>query len=105
MRNLGVYVDNADNAQHCLIISHFPGLATQAITAHILLIYSVPEARGNTQAVDVMVATAENYARLHGAETLSGASWVYRGAKDIDALWQHYGFEPQERIFIKHLNE
>ena len=100
---LGAYVDNVEKPQHVLVMGHFPGFLTQGSFASIILVYSIPEARGDTSAVDVMIATAENYARLNGAEYLLGTSWVYRGSADIDALWKFYDFEPRERVFIKNL--
>jgi hypothetical protein len=102
-RCMGVYVDDLEKPQHLLILAHMPGLATKALAAFILRIYTLPEARGDTAAFDVMLATAENYARLHGAESLMGSSWIFRGARDISALWKHYGFEPQENTFVKYL--
>ena len=102
-RCMGAYVDNPDNPQHVLVMGHYPGLLTQGTVASVFLIYSMPEARGDTGAVDVMATTAENYARLNGCETLMGSSWVLGGARPTDALWKHYGFEEQERIFIKRL--
>lgn len=100
---MGVYVDDFDKPQHLLIMAHMPGLATEALCAFVIRIYSAPEARGDTKAVDVMVATAENYARLHQAECLIGGSWIFRGARDIEALWKYYGFEPQEKSYVKFL--
>ena len=102
-RCMGAYVDNKESPKHVLIMCHHPGLAMQGTVATILRIFTMPEARGETEAVDVMVKTAENYARLHGASVLLGSSWIFRGARSIDALWTHYGFEPQERIFSKTL--
>ena len=102
-RCMGAYVDNTENPQHVLVMGHFPGFLTQGTFASVILIYSLPEARGDTGAVDVMATTAENYARLNGCATLIGSSWVLDGARPIDALWKHYGFREQERIYIKNL--
>ena len=102
-RCMGIYVDDLDAPKHLLIMSHMPGLALKATVAFVLRIYSLPEARGDTSAVDVMMATAENYARLNGAEAIMGSAWIYRGALDISPLWKFYGFEPMENTFLKQL--
>jgi hypothetical protein len=100
---MGAYVDKVEDPEVVLIISHFPGMATFNIVAHINLIYVAPTKRGDASVVGVLLKTAENYAKFHGADSLIGTSWIYKGAEDTSKMWLASGFEPQEKIFIKHL--
>jgi hypothetical protein len=102
---LGAYADSVEDPKVVLIMTHFPGMATFNMMAFINLIYIVPEKRGDADVVEVLLRTAENYARLNGADSVIGTSWIYRGAKDTSKMWIDAGFEPQEKIFIKHLEE
>lgn len=103
MRSAGVYVDNDEAPKHCLIMTHFPGGLIDGIVAFVNLIYTIPEARGDAEAMEVMLRTAENYARLNGATTISGSSWILGGSKGTDAMWTKDGYVPQETVFIKRL--
>ena len=101
----GAYVDDAENPEVVLIMTHFPGTATFNMMAFINLIYVNPEKRGDPETLKVLLRTAENYAKMNGADCLVGTSWIYRGAEDTSKMWTTAGFEPQEKIFIKHLEE
>jgi hypothetical protein len=102
---MGAYVDKVEDPEVVLIMSHFPGVATLNLVACINLIYVVPSKRGDTSTLAVLLRTAENYARMNGADSVLGTSWVYRGAEDTSKVWLGNGYEPQEKIFIKHLEE
>lgn len=102
-RYMAAYVDNVQDPKCCLIMSHFPGMATSGVLAHITLVYVAPEKRGDIETINVILATAENYAKFHKADTLVGTSWLYRGSKGTDDMWKRKGFEPQETIYVKHL--
>lgn len=100
-RYMGAYVDDVENPKYCLIMATFPGMATSDLMAQIVLIYVSPEVRGDVEALNIMVNTAENYARLNGASSLTGSSWLFRGSEDIGSIWKHYGFEIQETTYVK----
>jgi hypothetical protein len=102
-RVMAAYVDDVQNPKCCLVMSHFPSIATSGTLAHISLVYVAPEKRGDLEVVKVILTTAENYAKFHQADTLAGTSWLYRGSKSTDALWKRNGFEIQETIYVKHL--
>ena len=102
-RYMGAYVDDFEKPTCCLIISHFPGMATSGIVAYINLIYISPELRGRSEIAKVLMQTAENYANLNSASVLIGTSWLYRGSKGSDAFWKDRGFEVQETQYVKHL--
>jgi hypothetical protein len=102
---MGAYVDRIENPEVVLIISHFPGMTTFNIVAYINLIYVAPSKRGDVSVVGVLLKTSENYAKLNGADSLVGTSWIYRGSEDTSKMWIANGFEVQEKIFIKHLEE
>lgn len=102
---LGAYADNIEEPKVVLIMTHFPGMATFNLMAYVNLIYVAPDKRGDTSVVEVLIRTAENYAKLNGADSVVGTSWIYRGCKDTSRMWTEAGFEPQEKIFIKHLEE
>lgn len=103
MHRAGAYVDDFDAPKHCLIMSHFPSGFLLGTVAYVNLMYSVPEARGDTEAANVLFTTAENYGRLNGADAVSGSSWVFRGAKGTDALWKLHKYEAQETVYLKYL--
>lgn len=99
------YVDDVQSPKCCLIMTHFPGVVTTEILAHISLVYVAPEQRGNLRVVNTILTTAENYAKFHQADTLIGSSWLYRDSKSTDELWKRHGFEIQETIYVKHLTK
>lgn len=102
-RFMSAYADNFENPQFCLIMAHFPGMATAGTIAHISLMWVDPAHRGDAEALEVLFQTAENYARLNGADVLVGTSWLYRGSKGTDSLWLKKGYEVQETQYVKHL--
>jgi hypothetical protein len=103
IRSAGVYVDDVTDPRHCLIMTHFPGMTLDRVVATINLIYTRPAFRGDTQAVDALYKTAENYARLNGADVLQGSSWLFDGSKRTDALWTKLGFSLQSVSYVKML--
>lgn len=100
-RCAGAYVDNTEDPKHVLIMMHFPGVDTFGLQAMISVLYIAPEERGNAANLATMLSAAENYAKINGAEYITGSSWTYRGAKASDSLWRANGFEPQETVYIK----
>jgi hypothetical protein len=100
-RTVGVYVDDVDNPLHCLVLALVPGFYVEGLMVVVLLIYSMPEERGNKEALDALHLTIENYAKIHGAETILGSSWIYRGSRGIDAMWKARGYEAQEIAYVK----
>jgi hypothetical protein len=70
-----------------------------------MLIYSVPEERGNQEALDAMHLTIDTYAAIHGAEAIMGSSWKFRGSRSIDNMWLGRGYEVQEATYVKLLKD
>ena len=100
-RTLGVYVDSVTNPKHCLVLAHVPGVLIEGVMVVVMLIYSTPEERGRKDILDAMHLTIDSYARLHGAETIIGSSWKFRGSRGIDAMWKSRGYEEQEVTYVK----
>lgn len=100
-RTMAAFVDDVDNPKACLIMSVFLGLVSDDCYANIILLYLVPELRGKKEYGDVLIKTAEGYAKMHSATRLMGTSWVYKQSKGIDWFWKNHGFEPQETIYVK----
>lgn len=103
IRSAGAYVDDFRNPKHCLIMTHFPSMLIDDITASISLIYTRPEFRGNPEDVEVLYSTAENYARLNGAKTITGSSWLLGGGKRDDKPWNEREYALQSVSYIKML--
>jgi len=103
IRSAGVYVDDVKDPKHVLGMTHFPSLWGKGVDATISLIYTRPAFRGNQEHVDTLYRTAENYARLNGASTLTGSSWLLDGSKRTDALWEKHGFSLQSITYTKSL--
>lgn len=103
IRSAGVYVDDVKDPKHCLIMTHFSGVAVDRLLATISLIYTRIGHRGNQANVDTLYATAENYARLNGADILTGSSWLFDGSKRTDALWEKHGFAVESINYVKTL--
>lgn len=101
---MGVYVDNIENPKHCTVIANWPGIVTRDSIAAVILIYSVPEERGNKEALAALLTTVENFARYHGAGCILGSSWQFRGARPIDVMWLANGYELQETTYVKILS-
>lgn len=102
-RSLAAYVDSLESPSHCLILSNYQGQVLKGTIAFVRLIYSLPEKRGDRGIIKTMMATIENYARLHGAISVSGSSWKLSGGLHIDALWKSFGYTEQEVIYTKQL--
>lgn len=100
-RTVAVYVDDIEKPKHCLALALVPGFLVEGLMVVVLLIYSTPEERGNKEALDALHFTLENYARIHGAETIIGSSWKYKGSRGIDAMWKSRGYEEQEVTYVK----
>ena len=103
LRYMAAYVDDVEDPQCCLIMAHFPGMATLGLMAHIALIYVCPKQRGKLEILNTLLSTAENYAKLNGAVYVAGTSWIYRGCKGTDEMWKSHGYEAQETIYVKPL--
>jgi hypothetical protein len=103
IRSAGAYVDDTNDPKHCLIMLHFPGVAVDRMLATISLIYTRIGHRGDPANVDVLFTTAENYARLNGADLLNGSSWLFDGSKRTDALWEKRGFTVESINYVKKL--
>lgn len=101
IRSAGAYADSVESPKHCLIMTHFPSLLTDEVVATIHRIYTRKAFRGNPEDVDVLYSTAENYARLNGATTLVGSSWLFNGSKRTDALWTSKGYKLQSVNYVK----
>lgn len=100
-RSMAVYVDDVEKPSHCIVLATWPGIVTKGLLVAVILIYSLPEARGNTEAINVMMSTIENFAKLNGAECILGSSWKYLGARPIDSLWTSHGYVEQETTYVK----
>lgn len=98
-----VYVDSLSDPQHCLVLSRMLGGVDRGVIAVVRLIYSKPDARGDTEAVQVMMSTIENYAKIHACDIILASSWKFRGVRPIDTLWKNHGFEVQETTYVKQL--
>jgi len=104
-RSMGAYVDSLESPSCCLIMAHFPGVVMMGTSAFILFAYASPEKRGTPGLFESIVSTAENYAKLNGASSVFGSSWLYKGCRGIDSLWKASGYEIQESVYVKHLDD
>jgi hypothetical protein len=102
-RSIDVYVDDVENPNHLLILAKVPSLWYNDMGVTVLLIFTVPEKRGDINILQTMLRTAESYAVIHGADYISGSSWVYRGHKGTDVIWKANDYTLAETVFTKHL--
>lgn len=100
-RSMAVYVDNVEDPKHCLILATWPGIVTKGLLVAVILIYSMPNFRGDQEIVSTMMRTIENFAQIHGADSILGSSWKYLGARPIDSLWTSHGYVEQETTYVK----
>jgi len=100
-RNTSIYMDDFDSPKHCLVLCHVPGVLVEGLMVIVMLIYTVPEERGNKESLNLLHQTIENYARIHGAETIIGSSWEYKGSRGIGPMWEAQGYEKQEITYVK----
>lgn len=102
-RSGGVYVDDLENPKHLLGMVAYKPLISNQILAEIVTVYSPPEQRGDSNIMKVMIQTAENFAKMHGAVAVLGASWKYEGSRGIDAIWKRLGYTETQTTYIKEL--
>jgi hypothetical protein len=100
-RSMAAYVDSLESPSHCLILATWPGIITKGVIATVVLIYSLPEVRGNKEVLKTLMSTIENYARLSGADTILGSAWKYGCESPIDSLWKKYKYVEQETTYVK----
>jgi len=100
-RYLDVYVDDFKNPDHCLVLARLPGGVDRGTVTVVRLIYSKPDARGDTDAVKLMLETIDNYHKIHGTTAILASSWKFRGSRPIDSLWLDNGYEVQETTYVK----
>jgi hypothetical protein len=100
-RTVAVYVDNLDSPKHCVALALVPGFMVEGLMVVVLLIYSIPEERGLKEVLDSQHMTIDNYAKIHGASTIIGSSWEYKGSRGIAAMWKSRGYEKQEVTYVK----
>lgn len=104
--SISAFVDDLENPKSCLIVGLATSYALLGPMAVVHLLWVAPEHRGDAAAeIADMFKTAEGYASMNGALYIQGASWVYQGAEGMDALWGRQGFDLQEKVFVKLLNE
>ncbi len=99
-RSMAAYVDSLESPKHCLILATWPGIVTSGMVAVVVLIYSLPQER-SPETAKVMMQTVENFARLNGANSILGSSWLYGCDKPIDSLWKSNGYVEQETTYVK----
>lgn len=104
-RSKGAYVDDLENPKHCLIVGYYKANITTENTMVVHLIYSLPEHRGDLRALAEIKSTMMALAEINGVDTISASSWIFKGCDPIDELWERFGFEPQEKVFIKFVKE
>jgi hypothetical protein len=100
-RTVAVYVDNLENPKHCVALALVPGFMVEGLMVVVLLIYSIPEERGQKEVLNAQHTIIDNYAKIHGASTVIGSSWEYRGSRGIASMWKSYGYEKQEVTYVK----
>lgn len=103
LRYLNLYVDSLDNPQHCLVLSNYPGIVRRGNTTSVVLIYSVPDKRGDVEAIKNLKETYNAFAKIHGSSALVAASWKLNGTRPIDSLWLSDGFVEESTTYVKML--
>ena len=105
-RSGAAYVDSLESPKCCLAMTQTQRMVHPAPICVVLLLWVHPEHRGTAESnrlVAEMFKTLEAYASMNRCTYVTGSSWVYLGSEQIDALWNHHGFDLQEKIFIKQI--
>lgn len=104
LRTISAFTDDLDDPKSCLILKVGRMWTHPAPVCGVLLLWVRPDCRnGSAPLVADLFKTLDAYAALNSCEAISGSSWVYLGSQDMDALWSRYGFDLQEKVFIKTL--
>lgn len=104
LRSVAAYVDNLDDPKSCLIVRVGKAWTHPAPVCGVMLLWVRPDHRSTSpELVADLFKTLDAFAALNACESISGSSWVYLGSQDMDALWCRYGYDLQEKIFIKPL--
>ena len=103
-RSINAYVDDVEEPKHVLVLEHSHGGVTDEKMVEVRFIYSEESERGDAEAVKAFDEQITTFCEFFNPDVILGSSWVYRGARRIDALWTSLGFEKQEIVYIKRLN-
>lgn len=100
------YVDSLESPKCCLAMFQTQRMLSPAPMCAVLLLWVHPEHRNTAESmrlVSEMFRTIDGYAALSQCAFITGSSWVYLGSEPMDALWSRYGYDLQEKVFIKDL--
>lgn len=50
-----------------------------------------------------MLKTAESFAKQNDCDCIYGSSWVFKGGKNVQGIWEKFGAEEQEILNVKFL--
>jgi len=100
--NVAFWTDDKEEPTMLLVMSGFKNIILNETTAIINSIFVRDEEDPDlVSKVNLMIDTAEAYARQKSCDAIMGASWVYKGGKNIQSLWKDKGYEPQEYHNVK----
>lgn len=94
------FVDNVNDPNHILILSHYPGTVSSGFVCVVNVIYSRPQNR-TKEASDAMFEAIDKYARANNCEEILGSAWKYQGARGVDSIWMEKGYDIQETTYVK----
>ena len=98
--NIGVWTDNLEDPHALIIVTKGKFGVLNETFAFVNTIY-VDEDQRAIDILQKMVDTATLWAKNNSCNTVQVSSWVYRGCKNVRGLWDKFGFEPQETIYVK----
>lgn len=109
-RSAHAFVDDLEKPRCVLILTTGQGTAFPEQSCVINVIHVQREFRdknpsGAVELFKQMVQHAEAWGRSKGCTIMRGASWIWRGSKDISSMWESCGYEPQSVEFSKPLKK
>lgn len=102
-RSIDAYVDDIDAPKHALVLEKSHGGVTKEQLLEVRFVFSTESDRGNPDAQQAFTEQIGRYAEIFGCDAILASSWVYQGARPIDAFWVGQGFEKQEVVYVKRL--
>jgi len=104
-RSIDAYVDDVTNPKHALVLEKSHGGVTKETLLEVRFIFSTASERGNEEAQQAFREQIDQYAKIFSCDAILASSWVYKGSRRIDAFWVGCGFEKQEIVYVKRVEQ
>jgi hypothetical protein len=103
-RVMDCYVNDVINPTHFVVITKLYTFWDNNPHALVNAIYIDKELRGNSENLDVIFSTIDNYAKIYGMDRVIGAVPVDDDKQPRSLMWEKAGYSPLELSYFKFIS-